>query len=878
MDDIKYAPQQLASVVEEQEVEIEAINDGTDGESKERQASDFTAKQELAPEVRSASPTKDEPQQQRLPLRPQGRGRHKRFTKKFNAPYIQQPSNNSKGERDGRQNADASLIGDDEKDEIVLSVQVPDHITLDSAFLHHEPPEPSPKLKPINSNSGEDKTSLTETCSPPLALASHNDALPDLADKSTVKLPFSPPPRRHRRMRMAGGESNTTLYQLHMLVDRTLAVEMKKNPDVKKALLDPEIKGPLCDLGLLGRFVRLLFRAKSRYQMNAWRNKRDVRVALRQREQWKSNHDHTPSGPVFRGALAMFSVPLYQDDVPPPRQAGVRGDVRENEDQDDGNQRFSALTTGVARNDSAIFDNDHDKDSLVWQAIKLSDRRYCAAAEKRSQQEAFSSDDEGSSTTSSEDDSVRELDYLSIASPSLPVRGKQDYFFGQNGELDPRRYETRPIPEQPMEEAAETKKQRREAKALAKKERQVRSKLSKQMKKEAVAVLQSHFTTMTDERDAALFERDEQRNMCDALRKENEQLTWKKAKFDNLLLLPDALSKELANVANEEAEEAKEAKETKKSKKTKKTKDTDVGMKHRSETGSGRAEQRDRVLPLSPVPTGRLPMKEPRHQFSRQPTTPLPPTMPNTPRSPFPWTPAAPVSDWDRWQIINGFQHALCEKVPQTPPSTPAFLPIHSARRVFPAAISVAYRIDPIRPPLGTGICLSALDVLLAVWLIIWRQIENFFEVLRWARFALLERIYFVSMVVISNSWIRLRQSVSKRARRELLTALTPAIRSPTSLAFRSRVTQLGQLYTPSTLTSAVRFPRDAMAELVLCTLVILVMATSIVAVLAAVTERNLWLSANGYGEQQQWFWYYYIKRHHGPYQIWLSLRMSYLG
>ncbi|CAK7568279.1 MAG: hypothetical protein SEPTF4163_006266 [Sporothrix epigloea] len=866
MDDIKLAPQQSAAVVEEQEVEIETKDERIDGESKGRQATDNTAKKEMAPGIELAPSTKDEPRQQRLLGRAQGRGRPKRFMKNsFNAPYIQQPSNIGKGEKDDRKRSDASPVAEDEKDEIVLSIQVPEHITLDSAFLHHDPPEPSPKSGPITGNPSVDKTPLTKMDSPPLALASHSDALPEFSKKLTVRSPLFSPPRRSRPLWMAGGKSSTTLYHLLMLINRTLAAEMKKNPDVKLAL-DPEIKGSLRDLGLLGRFVSLLFRAKSDYQMNAWRNKSDVRVALRQRERWTSNNNHTPQGPVFRGALAIYSVPLNQVDVRSPRQAGVRGDASESEDQDDGNQRFSALTTGVARKDSVIFDNGNDKDSLVWQEIKRADRRYCAAAKKRSQQEAFSSDDEESSTTSSENESAHELDYLSIASPSLPVRSKQADLFSQNDSLDPRRYETHPVPEQPEEEAAENKKQRREAKEIAKGERQARSKLIKQRQKEADADAQMRLATLTDGLVAALYvaetavyEREELRDECDALRRENKQLTRKIENFDKSPLPPDALSKELAKVANEEAEKSKE------------TKRTDDGIKHGSETGSKRTKPRDRVLPLSPVPTGRLPMKGLGHQLSRQPTTPLPPTMPNTPRTPLPWTPTAPVSDWNRWQIIDEIQHALCEKVPRTPPSTLAFLPIPSARRFFPAAIGVAYCTDTIRPPLGTGICLSALDVLLAVWLNIWRQIDNVFQVLRWAKFSLLERNYFVSMVVISSPWSWLRQLVSKQGRRELPTALTPAIRSPTSLAFRSRVTQLGQLYTPSTLSSAVRFPRDAMAELVVSALVILVMATSIVAVLAAVTERNFWQSANGNGEPQQWFMYHYqpeFSRNTGKYEL----------
>ncbi|CAK7274846.1 hypothetical protein SEPCBS119000_006381 [Sporothrix epigloea] len=848
MSDISSAAPQLLAAKAKTDREID--NDENDSRPAGLQAGDSKAAPEPASEVGPASPTQNEPQQKNRNMRPRAHGRPKRFMRKNNTPYIQQPSSNDTGE-----SPDAPTDSNREEDEIVTSVQVPDHITLDSTILHGYSPELPPESEPATAQNCADRVPNKKKKRPaPLALVKNTGApavLAKSASKTAVKVSSSPPRRRHQPLHLAGSQdSRTTLYQILMLVNRTLAVEMKKNANMRRAL-DVPAQGPLHNLGLLGQFVRLLFRAKSEYQKTAWRFKRDVTLALQQQENWVTGDSAAaPPAPVFRGALAMYSVPFDQaDHVPPPIQASAQDSASESgegeEEEDVDRERYSAFTIGVAREDGAVSDNDSDKDNLVWQAIKRADRRHCAAAvaaRKRSYEELFASDeDESSSATSSEEGGAHELDYLAIASPSLPAREKLADLLRQFHESNARRFETYTIIEQPAEEEALNRNQKREARAMARKNRQARAELVKEMRKEADADVQRRLATLTDERDVALqiaekavYEREDQRILCAALRKDSEQLHRMKDTLARLRLY-------VASIHNNKS----------------------AALPSKTPIT---AEKTDRVLPFSPAVPNRLPMRDFRQQLRSLPTTPLPLTMPNTPKSPWPLTPAVSVCDSDRGQTTNEVQHVPRERPPMAPPSTPAFASFPPAKRGFPAAVTVAYRIDTIRAPLGSGFWMTTLDVLFAIWLILARQAGNMSEVLRWVRYVLLELAHFALSELVAAPWKWLRQTVrrlsKKQAKSQSSTALVPTARSTTSRVLWSRVIQHVQVITPSTRMPFVPFPRDAVAELILVAISLLFVSVCVVVVIAAATERKFWQTANSFGKPQQWFTYFYLPRY----------------
>ncbi|CAK7242934.1 MAG: hypothetical protein STHCBS139747_004437 [Sporothrix thermara] len=399
--------------------------------------------------------------------------------------------------------------------------------------------------------------------------------------------------------------------------------------------------------------------------------------------------------------------------------------------------------------------------------------------------------------------------YLRIASPSLPARTNTEDLFQQDDDMNPRRYETWTIPEQSKKEAAENKRQRREARAVVRQRRQAENDFVKQAQQEAEAAIRQKLDRLTDERDAALYlaetatyERDVLGGECTALRKDSEQLR--------------RLMKALMDKDDE-------------------------------------SEERDKVTPLPQTPAGNLPTTyDLRHRPNRRPPpSPLPPPTPTVPRSPVPWTPTTPISEWDRRQIVSEARRVLRDGGPGAPPTTPAFPPDPAARR----PISLAYRIDTIRAPLGYGLVMTTMDILWSLGLILWRQKSNIQDVARWLWHFLTSFRCFRWLAASSRLW--------KPRKRKSVAAASAVVRDATTLVLRSSNTQLGHPHLPHPLVVHKPFPRDAFAELVICIVVIV----AALAALAAIVERNLWLTANGDdtssdGEVQRRFMYAYVLRH----------------
>ncbi|CAK7225281.1 hypothetical protein SCUCBS95973_005811 [Sporothrix curviconia] len=797
-----------------------------------------------APEARTepTSSTQDTPQQQSPPKRPQGKGRPRRFLMKNNTPYIQQPEvTKGKGRAQGGRRTQTSSskpakrANGTGKDEVVSTVQVPDHITLDPELLHYDPPdsEPESELELVGpaqaQGKGKGKGSV-KLRPPPLTLVDYAEGLPSLAGKTPEKLPVSPPERPPRSLRLADGKRGTTLYQLLMVINQTLAAEMKKSPDVKLALY-PEIRGPLRALGLMGRFVRLLFCSMEQHRTESWQKKKAAAAARRR-------GGCTPPAPPaqpFRGALAMFQVPVTHH-----LQSTTA-------------QGLSVLTTGVAREDEV----EDEQDSPVWQAMQRAERRYLDGVRKRSHRDVSDSDEGLDVETSSDESSDNEVGYLRIASPSLPPRVTREDVSRQTNDLNPRRHETWMIPEQSRKEAAENKMQRREARAIARQEKAARNEIMKQAQREAEIAVRRHLANLTDERDAALYlaetatyERDDMSDQCAALRKDSEQLRRL------MKALVDKESEVFAAIQGCKDENA--AKESLDNKKD----DKKDGQEDGNEASNEEAEQRDKVMPLPLTPAGNLPTSELRHRSSRPPRSPLPLSLPMAPKSPVPWTPTTPISEWDRRHIVSEARRVLREGGPEAPPTTPAFPPTPSRRRPI-TDLSLAYRIDTIRAPLGYGFLMTAMDVVYSLGLITWRQKNNLVDVVRWLWYYCMAWRCFGWLAALWTNLQQLAWRVMLLRKVKDKSSTAPAVRDTTALALRSRDTQLGRSHPPRALGPR-RFPRDAFAELVIGSLIIL---AGFVAA-AAIMERNLWLLANSddtgrSGEVQRRFMYTYVLRHH---------------
>ncbi|CAK7203796.1 hypothetical protein SEUCBS139899_006544 [Sporothrix eucalyptigena] len=765
----------------------------------------------------------------KLPQGPKGKGRIDRFKRNINAPYIQRPEPTNptpKGKERRKKQAPAPApkptepANNQEKDELVKSVQVPDHIIVDTEYLHVEPPDPEPQpVAPVEGT----KKKMVKRRPPPIRPVQYTEELPLLTCEAVAGIPFSPPQPPPRPLQLADNEHGTTLYELLEVVNRTLAAEMNKKYDIKLALA-VDVRGPMRSLGYLGNFVKMLFKSMNQHHKNSWRQKKAAAVRRRPRRWPTSEGIMPPAPPPFRKALTMFSVPVAQFSQRPVQvpqvEAVAYGSEEEYYDEDNGemgsgeegeemfDEHFSIFKRGIAKPRDAFFE-EGPKNESIYDAFRRSDRlrnHLTSILKKRTHEEYFAAHEESSTSSESEPSSPDEAEFFKIPSPSLPTRMNQDDLFPDaKDEINTRRYETFSIKEKSKEEEAENKRLRREARAVDMERRKAHKMVQLQARKSAEAAIQKQLADLENERDAALYlaetavyARDELEDEKEALLKDGE----------NLRRLVKALM------------------------------------------GKGEIadpEERDRI-------------KE-RVEDERDKQVAPPATNPNTPEA-------------IRQRILDEAERIVREGPPQQRPQQPSAVMMNLT--YAQVTTRVTYQIHKMRAPLVYGFIMSVVDIVYALLLMIWRQKQNIFLVLQWLAFALLGQVYFELVDYLPMIWSLLHQRLlgllpwqktSSHQEEYTTGGATPTgLLIPGAAAnLPSRNNQLDRFRLRPPQKRLIRFPRDALAELTLfaCSLL------AGLAAIAAVTERNLWLDANGgatdinsAAESQRRFLYGFVLQH----------------